>query len=105
MATADVSPGICGFRTQIEATYDETSGEATITISGECEPGRRLAAELTTVAGYEAAFKPAVENPVYQAAARARLHASCPVPMAIVKAIEIACGTALPRDVEVRLAR
>ena len=72
-------------------------------------PGRysvcRLAAELPEVDGYQAAMTAAPQNPVYLAAGQARLHAACPVPCGVIKAIEVACSLALPKDVSIKLSR
>lgn len=32
-------------------------------------------------------------------------HAACPVPSAIIKGVEVACGLALPKDVEIKIAK
>jgi hypothetical protein len=42
---------------------------------------------------------------VYQCASECNLHAACPVPMAILKAIEVEAGLALPRPVLIRFDR
>ena len=46
---------------------------------------------------------PINETAVYRAAAICRLHAACPVPSAILKAIEVSAGLALPADVHVSI--
>jgi hypothetical protein len=48
-------------------------------------------------------LKPQVYSEVYQCASKHRLCASCAVPMAILKAIEVETGLALPRPVVVNL--
>jgi hypothetical protein len=98
MAIVDVDPGICGFPARIIA-LSEDGQHCTLQIESGCASIMALAADLATVDGYEAAFKNFAENPVYQAAARNYKHAACPLPSAIVKAVEIACGLALPRTV------
>jgi hypothetical protein len=51
------------------------------------------------------AFANFMENPVYIAAAKHYKHAACPVPSGIVKAIEVACGLALPKDVSFKIEK
>jgi hypothetical protein len=48
------------------------------------------------------ALKSHVHSEVYKCASKCHLHASCPVPMAILKAIEVEAGLALPRPVLVQ---
>jgi hypothetical protein len=43
------------------------------------------------------------DSGVYRAAQQYCRHPACPVPCAVLKAIEAACGLALPRDVEIRI--
>ena len=47
-------------------------------------------------------FTPATRNPVYLAAERSGCHASCPIPVAVLKAAEVAMEMALARDVSIR---
>lgn len=77
----------------------------TIALESQCEGVRRLAAALPEADGHAVAFTPAARNPVYLAAEAARLHPACVVPAAIIKAVEVACGLALPRDVSIKLAK
>jgi hypothetical protein len=42
---------------------------------------------------------------VFREAAKTLLHPACPVPVGIIKAIEMEAGLALPRDVEIRFTR
>ena len=98
MVIVDVDPGICGFPARISAA-SEDGQTCSLSVESKCEAVSALAAELASVDGYEVAFKNFSENPVYLAASRHYKHAACPLPSAIVKAVEIACGLALPKDV------
>ena len=55
---------------------------------------------------YELDLRPAMkslaDSLVYRIAARHSCHVACPVPSAILKAIEVQLGAALPRDVAIR---
>lgn len=42
---------------------------------------------------------------IYELAKKYCKHAACPVPSAIIKGVEVACGLALPKDVEIRIAK
>ena len=98
MAKVAVDPGICGLTSLI--TVESEDGQACrVSIESDCEAIRALGQEIGNLDGYEVAFKPFAENPVYIAAGRHYKHAACPLPSAIVKAVEVACNLALPKDV------
>ena len=42
---------------------------------------------------------PLTKNPVYQAAQASGCHASCAIPCAVIKAVEVAMGMAVARQV------
>jgi hypothetical protein len=98
MAKVAVDPGICGLKSTIEAV-SEDGQTCTLLIESDCEAIRALALEIGSLDGYEVAFKAFAENPVYLAAGRHYKHAACPLPSAIVKAVEVACHLALPKGV------
>jgi hypothetical protein len=49
--------------------------------------------------------RPLVETTPALLAARHRLHATCPVPIAVLKAVEAAAGLALPCDCSIEMTR
>ena len=64
-----------------------------------------MAEELTQVDPYqEISFKRAMPV-IHQAGHKHCTHAACPVPVSIVKAVEIEAGLALPTDVTIKLAK
>ena len=76
-----------------------------IEIESACGGVRCLAAELAQVDPLrEISFRG--QGPfILELAARHCFHAACPVPVGIVKAVEVAAGLALPADVTIRLRR
>jgi len=104
MSKVTVTPGICGFVTTVKSQVDE-SFEAAITIESACANIARLAEALGKISVLAELRTPIRETTVYCAAATCRLHASCPVPSAILKAIEVAAGLALPADVHMTIER
>jgi hypothetical protein len=90
-------PGICGFPCTIAA---RVSGhrKVTVTISGsECRQIQKLSGCLPEMSLKEL-FLPLTRNPIYHAAEKAGCHSSCVLPAAILKAVEVAMGMALPKD-------
>lgn len=104
MAKAEIKPGICGFTTTVEVCKTGIRSTS-LTVKSDCPQIRELAAKLTDLDPFrEISFLG--EGPaVFQEAARTLRHPACPVPVGIIKAIEVEAGLALPRDVEIRLTR
>jgi len=104
MAVVTVNPGVCGFATRIVATANEDY-EVSVTITSGCEHIKQLAEQITTHSPLREMRLPMAATTVYQAAGPCKLHASCPVPSAILKAVEVAAGLALPADVMMTITR
>ena len=104
MATVEVMAGVCGFNTRIVARADDAY-QVTLEITSECTHVRQLAGLLTEVSALDEIRRPITETTPYQLAARCHAHAACPVPSAVVKAIEVAAGMALPCDVVMTVGR
>jgi hypothetical protein len=103
MAQAEVMAGNCGFTTQIEATMNGRTCE--LKISSECKAISRMAEELNQVDPYhEISFKRSMPI-IHEAGVKHCTHAACPVPVSIVKAVEIEAGLALPTDVTIKLTK
>jgi hypothetical protein len=95
-----VSPGICGFETQV-VVQKISSRKVTITIQSDCEKIKAYAANLLELDSFEI-FKPLCDCKIYIEANRAKLHTNCLVPPGIIKAVEVASGFALPRDASIK---
>ena len=71
---------------------------AIVEITGsECELIQKLVENLKEVTLSDI-FKPHTKNPVFKAAEKAGCHLTCPVPVAVLKAAEVALELALPQD-------
>jgi hypothetical protein len=103
MARAEINPGVCGFTTTVETSMD---GKAcNIKIASECKAIQKLAEELVRVQPFdEISFRKSTPT-ILQLGAKYCSHAACPVPVGVVKAVEVAAGLALPRDVEIKLTK
>ncbi len=92
-----VEPGICGFSCQVEARRQDKQ-RAIIEITGsECELIQKLSENLKEVTLNDI-FVPHTRNPVFKAAELAGCHLTCAVPVAILKAAEVALELALPQN-------
>jgi hypothetical protein len=95
-----IEPGVCGFCCEVRA-WQQNKHSAIIEITNsECELVQRLAENITEVT-LQDIFTPQTKNPVFQAAEQAGCHLTCPVPVAVLKAAEVALELALPRKVRI----
>lgn len=103
MATAEIFAGNCGFNTEVEARMDGKICK--LSIASECAAIRKMAEELTEVNPYEEiSFRRAMPK-IHEAGHKHCTHAACPVPVGIIKAVEIEARLALPTDVTIKLSK
>ena len=102
MAKAEIQPGNCGFTTTVTATKD--GDVCKIEITSACKAIQKLAQELTEVDPYQQISFRRNNSPLVLAmGAKFCTHAACPVPVGIIKAVEVEAGMALPMDVTIKL--
>ena len=96
-----VDPGICGFPCVIKAR--KMGGKmVALEISGsDCGQIKKLSERLAQIS-LKDIFAPISRNPVYALTEKSKCHLSCPVPVAVIKAAEVAFGMALPREVHIK---
>ena len=101
MAKVEVLAGVCGMQTLIEAQLLDDGQTVRIAVESPCDGVVKLVEQLGDVDAYrEITFRR--EGPrVLKLAPECLPHPACPVPSAIVKAVEVAAGLALPRDVTI----
>ena len=103
-----VDGGICGFQTRIHAESDD-SQNVTFKIASACEKARKFAEALMAkgpVDGY--AEIGAGSDGVVLTTARDILKgccAACAAPVGAFKAMQVAAGVALPKDVTIRISQ
>ncbi len=104
MARAEIEPGNCGFTTIVEA---EMNGQQRVTlcIESRCKAVQKLAENLTEVDPYrEISFRG--EGPLTLALGQEHCsHTACPVPVGILKVVELAAGMAVPGEVSIKLSK
>jgi hypothetical protein len=103
MAEAEIMAGICGFHTTVRTKMD---GDACrIDIHSECTAIQRLASELIQVDPYkEISFRRGIPS-IHEMGAKYCSHAACPVPVGIIKTVEVEAGLALPAVVSINLKK
>ena len=96
-----VDPGICGFPCVIKARKTGAR-KVSLEISGsDCEQIQRMAQRLTTLSIKEL-FTPLSRNTVYISTEKSGCHLSCAIPVAVIKAAEVALELALPQEVHIK---
>ncbi len=103
MAKVEIFAGNCGFNTQVETSMDGKTCK--IEITSERAAIHRMAEELTEAHPYgEISFKRTMPK-IHEMGHKHCAHAACPVPVGIVKAVEIEAKLALPTDVSIKLSK
>jgi hypothetical protein len=100
----EVYAGVCGHSAIISVQkVDDTHVQ--VLIQSECEQITDMNPDLARLQwkgkGHEV-FRRMTESAVYHSAAKHIRHTACPVPAAILKAVEVETGVALPEDVTIR---
>jgi hypothetical protein len=103
MVKAEILPGNCGFTTTVETSMD--GDVCKVSIVSDCTAIQKLALELTEVNPYqEISFRRGGPQ-ILQMGAKYCSHTACPVPVGIIKAVEVEAGLALPMDVTIKLSK
>jgi hypothetical protein len=103
VSKAKIFSGVCGFTTEVEAV---TEGRVCkLTIESECNAIQKMASNLTEVDPFqEISFRRGMPQ-IHAKGHEYCTHAACPVPVGIVKAVEVASGLALPKDVTIEISK
>lgn len=106
MTRVEVNPGICGLRTVIEAEASESDPFCIkLCIESACSEVVDSGSELDTVQALREITYRGEGPSVLQSAAKNLKHPACVVPSAILKAIEVEAGLALPKDATITIVR
>lgn len=105
MIRVEVDAGICGFVSIITAESQDMQ-KVRLVFKTSCPNLKPLEEQgPLEIDAYNDAFGPVGETESYGILRPHVRHAACPVPMAMVKAVEAAAGLALPRDVQISIRR
>lgn len=97
-----VDLGACQMVTTVYLKKNDCRNVSLDLLDSECEQIQKLT-DFIDIVSFKELFLPISKNPVFQAAERAKLHPSCPVPIAILKGMEAILGLAVPRGVFISL--
>lgn len=102
MSKVIMDAGACGFKAAIHA---QKTGDwvMQVSISSGCEMLTAMNPQLSEVNWRKGIFGRIRDCVVYEVCSQHVRHTACPVPAAILKAIEVEAGLALPVDVTMRI--
>jgi hypothetical protein len=107
-ARADVQAGVCGFRSAVAASCADHR-HAQLAVTSDCETVGALAAALREHGPFDAFDEiDSRTESALMAVVRAHLKgccAGCAVPVGLFKAMQVAAGLALPREVVIELTK
>ncbi len=103
MAKATIEAGVCGLTTVVNVE-NKDGMNYTLKVDSQCGAYQDLDERLPEVS-MMAGFDPIGSGAVYEACRAKCKHGACPVPMGIIKAVEVAADMALPKDVKVTLEK
>jgi len=104
MAKAIVNAGVCGRTTEIIAESEDMVN-AVIQITSDCTGYSQMEGISYEIDAYAACLSKLGQNKVVEIFREFCIHAACPVPTAALKAIEVACQLALPRNVSIEISK
>lgn len=104
MITVSVNPGVCGLRTIIKADSEDMQ-VVNLEIQTDCQHIKQISEELNEIDAFTECFSKMIDSEVYRLAGKYCKHTACPVPCAMIKAVEAAAGLALPKDVEIKIEK
>ena len=102
LSKAEIHSGICGFTTVVEATMEGKL--CNLAIRSDCKEIQKLSQDLKQVHPLqEISFGRSIPRTI-QLSMQHCPHAACPVPVGIIKAVEVEANLALPADVSIKLS-
>jgi len=103
MTTVVVNSGACGFTVTIKADKGKEK-KISVSLDTTCEMVQKMLADIALV-DHRVTLTGFRDNPVYLSAAKHLKHVACPVPSAILKAIETEAGMNVPKDARIEFIK
>jgi len=103
MTKVIVNSGACGFTVAITAEKGKEK-KIVLSLDTACEMVQKMLTDIATV-DHRVTLMGFRDNPVYLSAAKHLKHVACPVPSAILKAIETEAGMNVPKDARIEFVR
>ncbi len=104
MTRVTVNGGNCGFNTTVEVEKLDRA-KVRVALQSDCDRIQAMSPDLTELEMRQTLFAKLIDSPVFQSASRHVRHVACPVPTAILKAIEVELRMALPTDIVIHFEK
>lgn len=105
-AKVEIDSGICGMHTTVWAKTDMATYRCQLKIKSTCEAIQKLAQEIPEVDAFQEITLRRGEGPeVLRKGLDICFHSACPVPVGIIKAVEVASVLALPKDAVIKVSK
>ncbi|MFQ6057814.1 MAG: hypothetical protein ACE5MB_02900 [Anaerolineae bacterium] len=104
MAKAHIKAGSCGFTVDVVATLQDKR-TVNLEIASDCPNLEPWIQELKQVDPYYEVEPRSDKGRIRSLVNKLQHCASCPAPIGILKAVEVAAGFAVPKDVRIELSR
>lgn len=101
MTKVVVDGGICGFKTNIEATTDDMQ-HVKLDIKSGCQNFAEFVKVVKEVDAFHEIEPGSKEGKILNLWSKYLHCSACPVPSGIIKAVEVAAGLALPKNPEIK---
>ena len=98
-----VDAGVCKMKTVITAVRNEETGMVELDIKSDCPNILKMSWFLKPICAYSEVESDFCESDIYKLADEYLPHTACPVPSGMVKAVEVAGGLGLKRDVHMTI--
>ena len=96
----DVDPGACRLRSQVIGWTDD-GGMLRVQITSECKSVIEFGKRLQPMNVMEVLKMPYSENIIYIEGGRTLKHATCAIPLAVLKCLEVAGGMGVKRGIHI----
>ncbi len=103
MAKVTVNAGICNFSAIINAVKNDDTDMVDVNIATGCPNFKNLTESTVEIDALAACFEKVGEGEIFELFRPTCPHSACPIPTAMVKAVEVAEGLALPKDVTIKV--
>jgi len=98
-----VDAGVCKMKTVIIAKANPETGMVELEIQSDCAHILKMSWSVKPICPYTEVEEDMNKTDIYTLASEALPHAACPVPCGMIKAIEVAGGLGLKRDVTIKI--
>ncbi len=103
MAKVTVDAGVCNFAAIIKAVKNDDTEMVDVNIATGCPNFKHLNESVIEIDALSACFEKVGEGEIFELFRPSCPHSACPIPTAMVKAVEVAEGLALPKNVTMQI--